>query len=226
VGDAPLWVRTTAAIDAATVRLAAHLESVIATRGEARLAIPGGSAAVVVGRLRARLGSNWQSIAMTWVDERCAAFADEDSNRGAAYRDEALDEACPCAFELALYEDGESADAAVERVERVLADRFAGSLDATLLGMGPDGHVASLFPGRRWDGPARAIHVADSPKPPRDRITLTRSMLATAPFHLLLAMGDAKHDALERLLRGDPCLPVVGLPGLVVVTDQSVEDEP
>jgi 6-phosphogluconolactonase len=225
VDDAPLWLRTTAAIDLATERLAAHLESVIAARGEARLAIPGGSAAVVVGRLRARLGSNWQSIVLTWVDERCTAFADEDSNRGAAYRAEALTEACSCAFELALYEDGESADEAVQRVETILADRFAGSLDATLLGMGPDGHVASLFPERTWEGPTKAIHVACSPKPPHDRITLTRSTLATARFHLLLATGDAKRGALERLRRGDPLLPATGLPGLVVVTDQNAEGE-
>ena len=225
MGDAPLWVRTTAAIGEATERLAVHLESVIAARGEVRLAIPGGSATVVVGKLRARLRSSWQSIVLTWVDERCAAFADGDSNRGAAYRDAVLDGECPCAFELALFEDGESADAAVQRVESVLADRFKGSLDATLLGMGSDGHIASLFPGRTWGDPARAMHVAASPKPPPERVTLTRSMLATAPCHLLLAMGGGKRDALERLRLGDPCLPAVGLPGLVVVTDQSAVNE-
>lgn len=221
-----MWVRTQDAIAEAVSRLTLHIESVIDARGEARLAIPGGSATTVVEGLRVELGSNWQSVALTWVDERCAAFDHADSNRGAAYREGALDDTSPTAFELALYEDGERPDQAARRVDGILADRFAGALDATLLGMGLDGHIASLFPGRVWDGPTKALHITESPKPPPDRITLTRSMIATAPFQLLIATGEAKRDALVALKRADDRLPAVGLPGLVVVTDLSLEDEP
>ena len=62
-------------------------------------------------------------------------------------------------------------------------------------------------------------HVADSPKPPSDRITLTRAALATARHVILVAAGEAKRDAIRRLLSGDPELPAQGLEGMVIVTD-------
>ena len=64
-----------------------------------------------------------------------------------------------------------------------------------------------------------AAFIEDSPKPPPLRITLTRSLLATASHKLLIAVGESKRDALERLLQGDPTLPLTGLDGLVIVTD-------
>ena len=94
------------------------------------------------------------------------------------------------------------------------------ALDLVFLGMGEDGHIASLFPGHTWAAAdALAAHVADSPKPPRDRITLTRGLLATATTAILLAVGEGKRAALERLVSGDTSLPAHGLPGLIVVTD-------
>ena len=62
-------------------------------------------------------------------------------------------------------------------------------------------------------------HVADSPKPPADRVTLTRRALDTARFVILVAIGESKRDALKRLVSGDETLPAHGLKGLVVVTD-------
>ena len=62
-------------------------------------------------------------------------------------------------------------------------------------------------------------HVVDSPKPPPSRITLTRAALATAGRTVLVATGEAKREALARLLSGDPALPAQGLRGMVVVTD-------
>ncbi|NNL66442.1 MAG: 6-phosphogluconolactonase, partial [Myxococcales bacterium] len=88
---------------------------------------------------------------------------------------------------------------------------------------GEDGHVASLFPGRAVPRGASVAFVADSPKPPAERVTLTRALLESARTSVLVAAGEAKRAALERLLTGDPELPAQGLPGLVVVTDLELE---
>jgi len=106
----------------------------------------------------------------------------------------------------------------VVRVEAALDERFQGGLDVLLLGLGEDGHVASLFPGRSA-GNGRVAHIRSSPKPPLERITLTRAFLATARCAVCLAAGEAKRDAAYRLASGDTGLPASGLPGLVLVTD-------
>lgn len=183
-----------------------------------RLAIPGGSAVAALRPAREELGSAWEHVRLTWVDERCVPLADARSNRGAAYRAGALDAGAPPALELPLFRDGETGDDAVARVESALDRGFGGALDVLLLGLGEDGHVASLFPGRQTDG-LRVAHVRGSPKPPPERITLTRSFLGTAGETVLFAVGEGKRAALARLLRGDAALPAHGLLGLAVVTD-------
>ena len=223
MGDfrATTLVVTNEPVIAAAQHLADAVERAIAATGRARLAVPGGSAAAALGVARRSLKPSgaWVKISLTWVDERCVPFADSDSNRGGAYRAGLLDAREPPRDELALYQDGEAPETACARVEAALATRFDRAIDVALLGMGEDGHVASLFPGRSSVAARPVEHVADSPKPPSDRITLTRGMLATAARSVLLATGESKRDALARVLSGDVSFPAVGLANLVVVTD-------
>ena len=183
-----------------------------------RLAVSGGSAGEVLGLVRRALGAQWRQVRLTWVDERRVAFADPDSNRGTAYRRGYLDPADPPALELPLYLDGEAGDEASRRVEASLDRDFAGGLDLLLLGLGEDGHSASLAPGRPWTR-ARVHAVEGFPKPPPSRMTLGLAFMATARVAVLVAFGSAKATALERLSRGDPALPASALRGLTVVTD-------
>ena len=216
-GALPLrLVRAERPIDAAAALLAEAIEASHERNGSARVAIPGGSAVLALAPTRALVPPDaWKRVRLTWVDERCVPLASPDSNRGAALKNGPLG----VASELALVLDGESPATSVARVEQALRASFEGALDVTLLGMGEDGHIASLFPGHAWATDALAAHVAESPKPPKDRITLTRTILATARTSILLAAGEGKRAALERLVRGDASLPAHGLPGLVVVTD-------
>lgn len=194
---------------------ATHLRDALSEGG--RLAVAGGSACRVLAE--PALAPLWPAISLTWVDERVVPERSDDSNRGQARRLAPLDRARHC---LPLVRDDELEDpsAAIRRVEQALDADFAGALDVTLLGLGEDGHVASLFPGRRWSEPgARVMCVDDSPKPPPTRLTLTRDFLATARVHVVFAVGAGKRDAIARLLANDPALPASGLAGLVVITD-------
>lgn len=206
--------------------LVAWIPALARDREEIRLAIPGGSALEAVARAVPRLGELWSRVALTWVDERCVPVRDPDSNRGAAMR-----RGIPVGVAangpariLPLFEDGESPEQALARVARCYALELRGGLDVAVLGLGPDGHVASLFPDRA-DGPGFVAYVPDSPKPPTRRMTLTRAALRSAEHILLVVAGAEKRGALQRLLDGDPRLPATGLGGLVVVCDPASAPE-
>lgn len=206
----------------AAAHLARALAGTIREKGGVRLGIPGGAALAALGPARRVLGRGWSRVRLTWVDERCVAFDDPGSNRGLAYRSRALDAAFPPACELPLFSDGERCEEALARVREGLHVQFDDALDVLLLGMGADGHVASLFVRDSMLPNVLVTCVADSPKPPRERISLTHETLATARHAVLLATGRGKREALERLVAGDRDLPASGLHGLTVVTDQHV----
>lgn len=199
--------------------LADAVTAVDRVKGGARLGIPGGSALAVLQGARRALGTTWRRVRLTWVDERCVPFAHADSNRGEAYRVNALDPADPPLAELPIYLDGETGADAVARTEASLGPLFAGGLDVLLLGMGPEGHIASIFPGARFAQGASAAFVPNSPKPPPERITLTPALLGTASASVLVLSGASKRGALERVVAGDPEMPVTALAGLTIVTD-------
>ncbi len=194
-------------------------EAIALQAGQVRLAVAGGSVAPVLGAARRNLGPElWKRVRLTWVDERCVPFAHPDSNRGAAYRDGHLDPADPPGLELPLFLDGENPEEACERVQSAFQRDFQDRLDVLLLGLGEDGHIASLFPGRVLRE-AIVFAVADSPKPPAARITFALPVLIQAPAALMLAVGSSKLEALQRLQRGDPALPASRLQHLNVITD-------
>jgi 6-phosphogluconolactonase len=207
------------------------LAAVLDRKSTVRLAIPGGSALAAVPRARTRLGEAWRRVALTWVDERCVPVASDESNRGAAARLGLVSagswrcDGPEPAIVVPLYEDGEVPERALERARSRLHLEFGNRLDVVLLGMGSDGHIASLFPGRMDPTPDRVAQVSDSPKPPSRRITLSRAFLATAEKVILVAAGEAKRDAIQRLSNGDAELPAQGLPGLLVVTDLVLDSD-
>jgi 6-phosphogluconolactonase len=78
-----------------------------------------------------------------------------------------------------------------------------------LLGLGPDGHTGSLFPGHPETAAAQApvIAVRNSPKPPPERLTFTLPLIARAHYTLLLATGESKREALAGVRAQDHRLP-------------------
>lgn len=216
-----------AAVDHAAAWLAAALTaadaaSLRAGHAGARLAIPGGSALAVSVAARARLDDAvWARLALTFVDDRRVPHDDPESNAGAATRAGLYRRGAP-RLVLRLHEDGETPAESIARAEAAFA-RDLGGLDVILLGVGEDGHVASLFPDLPPPdaGPLGLVaHVARAPKPPPERLTLTASALAAAGRALVVALGAGKRAAVARVLARDPALAVSGLGNLTVITDR------
>ena len=190
---------------AARIVVEASLEC-IEERGEFRLAVPGGrSVAGLFDRLarepeRSRV--DWTRVTLLFADERAVPPDHPDSNYRLA-RAALLD---PLGDPLPRVRRmrGEAAD--LEAAAREYDAELAVPADLVVLGLGEDGHVASLFPGSPLldETVRRAAVVGDSPKPPGRRITLTPRALRDARAGLLvLATGAGKAQAAAAALAGE-----------------------
>jgi 6-phosphogluconolactonase len=187
--------------------------SALEARGRFAIALPGGSVATTCFPRLAACAVDWSRIEFFWGDERGVPVTDPDSNYGLA-RNHWLDKV-PADPQRVHRMRGEREDltaAAVEyEVELLRSLGDPPRLDLVILGVGPDGHVCSLFPGQsllhersRW---VAAVH--DSPKPPPRRLTLTLPALLQARDVVVVAQGESKAEVLKAALR-DPAseLPV------------------
>ncbi len=192
----------------------------IAETGRCRLGLAGGrTPAPVYGQLRALLpASAYRQLRVTWTDERVLEKVghapgdwqpfDPESNLRMAYAEWLSKVPIPHENVLPMSLSG---DARVEllRFGKAFRAQFDGGLDIALLGLGSDGHVASLFPGHpALDVDDLALAVHDSPKPPAARISLTLPVLKRARTVIILARGKAKSDVIVRAMAGDAALPV------------------
>lgn len=175
-------------------------------RGEFRLAVPGGrSVAGLFDRLARdpeRGLVDWTRVTLLFADERAVPPGDPESNYRLA-RVALLD---PLGDPLPRVRRirGEAAD--LEAAAREYDAELAVPADLVVLGVGEDGHVASLFPGSALldESRRRAACVADAPKPPARRITLTPRALREAREGLLvLAIGAAKAGAVRAALAAE-----------------------
>jgi 6-phosphogluconolactonase len=185
-----------------------RLESAREERGSAHLALSGGSTPARTYELLAQQLESWEQIDVWFADERCVGPEDEESNYLLA-RQTLLSAASGLDPQRVHRMEGElGPEPGAERYERELREHapIEGGLpvlDVIVLGIGPDGHIASLFPGAATlDAPAQelCLGVHDSPKPPPQRITLTLSVLRAAQRCVLLATGAGKADAVDAML--------------------------
>jgi 6-phosphogluconolactonase len=176
------------------------------------IVLTGGSTPAAAYELAAARAPDWSHVELWWGDERCVPPDDERSNYGMAKRT-LLDKvsAQPAAVHRMRGELGR--DAGAEAYDRELGElaRF----DLVLLGLGPDGHVASLYPEQpTLDETERRVLGAEAKLDPYvDRITLTLPMLRAARAVLFLVAGDDKADAAARAFGGEPSR---GTPGSLV----------
>ena len=167
----------------------------ITTRGVFRVALAGGSTPKKMYEMLREATVPWGKVEFYFSDERFVPPADEQSNERMA-REAVLNHIQPKAiFGMVTSTD---AQACADTYERLLADV---TLDLVLLGLGGDGHTASLFPGEPGVFETeRKIIAAKAPVNAPERITLTPPVINACPNVWFIVTGNDKREALDRML--------------------------
>jgi 6-phosphogluconolactonase len=178
------------------------------TGGVAQVVLTGGRVAALVyqavAESPARVEVDWQRVEFWWGDERFLPEGDPDRNETQA-RDALLShvEVDPARVHPMPADTGQGAEAAAAAYADKLAAAGSPKFDVLMLGVGPDGHVASLFPGypqlEVLDVETVAVH--DSPKPPPTRISLTFPRLDRSREIWFVVSGEDKADAVAQALK-------------------------
>jgi len=209
--------------------IAERLQQQIEAQGKASLVVSGGSTPAPVFERLAGAAVDWANVCVTLADERWVAPGHADSNESLV-RDTLLVGKAAAAQFVSLYRAGVSPEDAVNAVAadvRAMAQPFT----VTILGMGGDGHTASLFP----DAPAeqlsqamsldnsQTVAILNPPSVAQTRISLTRAALLNSHHRVLHITGEGKQQVLAGALKNsasdgqtpgdyhDGLLPVVGL---------------
>jgi len=194
------FVSARQAAAALVARVVSDLEHAVAQRGHASLSVPGGTTPEAFLRLLGYRHLDWRRIAVTLTDERWVPPEHERSNAALVAR--TLGAAGRPYRWYPLFRAGTTADKAVPRVEYE-SGALGWPLDVVVLGMGEDGHVASLFPGSSAgldDAGSRRFAAVTGPDG-LPRMSLTLTALREARSVYLLFHGDAKLAVLERAAR-------------------------
>jgi 6-phosphogluconolactonase len=185
----------------ASTRLARALREAIAKRGTASFALSGGETPRPAYELLAReKGVDWSRVDIFWIDERAVAPDDDRSNYKWAKKS-LLDHVTGARVHRMPGESKDLAGAAKDYEKLLLASLPTGGFDVAVMGIGDDGHTASLFPGEsgveetdRW-----VISVPAAPAKKREaRLTVTTPVIEATAAVFVLAVGAGKHGPLER----------------------------
>lgn len=188
----------------------------IAERGVFHVVLSGGA---TPRRLYERLreaDADWSRWQIWFGDERCLPPGDAERNSRMA-RDAWLDRV-PIPPGHVHVIDGELGPAAAAAYAHQLEG--IGEFDLVLLGLGEDGHTASLFPGQDWraaTGLPAALAVLDAPKPPPERVSLSPRRLSAARRVFFLVTGEGKREAVRQWRSG------VGIPASAIAPSQGVD---
>jgi 6-phosphogluconolactonase len=205
----------------ALARVMAAARDAVAQHGAFDIVLAGGNTPRKLYRALRNADADWAHWHVWFGDERCAPPHDPARNSRMA-QDEWIDHvAIPTANVYAIPAEHDAREAAALYARAL---RTVDSFDMVLLGLGEDGHTASLFPGHDWgthvDSPD-AIAVFDAPKPPPERVSLSAHRLSNAREVMFLVEGAGKRDAVAAWKRGKaiPAASVMPESGVDVLLD-------
>jgi 6-phosphogluconolactonase len=193
----------------AAKRILQAASTAIAERGGFRIVLAGGRTPESAYRMLVSADADWSRWEIYFGDERCLPV--EDTGRNSLMATGAwLDSVAIPAGNIHPIPAEQGAEAAAKAYEPVVSAALP--FDLVLLGIGDDGHTASLFPGQQHPANqlVHAVHIA--PKPPLDRVTLSARALSEARDVLVLATGTGKQTAIRRWRAGER-LPIAEIGG-------------
>ncbi|MEO1946427.1 MAG: 6-phosphogluconolactonase [Methylophilaceae bacterium] len=193
---------------AAIARILKAADEAIETNGSFYIVLAGGGTPKAIYQLLSKENADWANWHVFHNDDRCLPANHADRNSKMA-RDAWLSK-------VAIPENQvHDIPAELGNIEgaKAYAETLNGvrSFDLVILGLGEDGHTASLFPGQVVSNNADAVPVFDSPKPPSDRITISQNRLNRTNEVMFLVTGAGKQDAVNNWRNG------VAIPATLVV---------
>ena len=205
--DLTLYADQPELLQEVTTQVIEVIETGLRINGVFHLALTGGT---LGNELTRALVTDWnthpdmyQGLHMWWSDERFVNRSSAEQNSSPALN--SVTNKNVTIHMLRASDEVESIDVAVKDYLAQLGENF---MDLTILGLGPDGHVASLFPGAAHiDRLEKVIAITDSPKPPAVRATFTLSMINTSTLVWIIAAGASKADAVTKIIEGDLSIP-------------------
>jgi 6-phosphogluconolactonase len=201
-------IRWHAMPDGATLAAAAHqriqaaADAAIRARGQFHIVLAGGNTPRAAYQRLREVRADWAAWHIYFGDERC--LPRDDPARNSRMAEEAwLDHVAIPALQRPPI-PAELGAAAAARAYGASLQSVA-AFDLVLLGLGEDGHTASLFPGHDWGaapGSPAALAIFDAPKPPRERVSLSAARLSDAREVLFMVSGASKREALAQWRAG------------------------
>lgn len=196
------------------VSVANALRLAVEARGVASLVVSGGRSPIAFFERLARQELDWSRVVVSLADERWVPVAHADSNEGLVRRHLLRGTAAKARF-IGLYQPAASLEESAALAHQTLAE-LPQPIDALVLGMGEDGHTASLFPASRnldlalsADCPRRCLPM-HAPSVPHQRLSMPLALLAGARLTLLAVQGRNKLATLRQALaaEGDAQMPI------------------
>jgi 6-phosphogluconolactonase len=196
------------------VNLRVRLE--INEKGVFHLALTGGSLGILISEILVRQWNDeperFAGLHLWWGDERFVPELSAERNARPVLME--LSDESPIHVHQVMPSDS-NVDVEVA-AKRYSADLSGIDMNLALLGLGPDGHVASLFP-EKWEltEERNAIPILDSPKPPAQRVSFSMNKINASRSVWFVVSGCEKHDAIEKIIARDSSIPAVHVHGRV-----------